>query len=61
MSTYYLPAMPAARHIQIWTQFNLLHTKESKLQPTIGHERPEGVLRYSSMLSLTLAVDGVGG
>jgi hypothetical protein len=43
MPTYYLPTMPTARHIRIWTQLILLHTKERKLRPRIDHEGPEGM------------------
>jgi hypothetical protein len=32
-----------------------------KVHPRRGHEGPEGELRYSSTLSLTSALDGVGG
>jgi hypothetical protein len=32
-----------------------------KVCPKIGHEGPEGELRYSATISLTLALDGVGG
>jgi hypothetical protein len=32
-----------------------------KLHPITGHEGPEGEQRYSSTLSLTLVLDGVGG
>jgi len=31
-----------------------------KVQPGTGHERPEGEYRYSSILSLTSALDGGG-
>jgi hypothetical protein len=31
-----------------------------EVHPRTGHEGPEGELRYSSTLSLTLALDGVG-
>jgi hypothetical protein len=34
---------------------------KGKVLPRIGHEGPEGEYRYSSTLSLTLTVDGVGG
>ena len=34
---------------------------KSKVHPGIGHEGLEGEQRYSSTLSLTLALDGVGG
>jgi hypothetical protein len=34
---------------------------EVKGHPRTGHEGPEGEWRYSSTLSLTLALDGVGG
>jgi hypothetical protein len=38
------------------------HSKgKGKIHPRIGHERPEGEYRYSSTLSLTSALDGVGG
>ena len=36
-------------------------TVKGKVQPRIGHEAPEGDYMYSSTLSLTLALDGVGG
>jgi hypothetical protein len=32
-----------------------------KVHPRTGHEGPEGEYRYSSTLSLTWALDGVGG
>ena len=32
-----------------------------KVHPSTGHEDTEGNLRYSSTLSLTSALDGVGG
>ena len=32
-----------------------------KVHPTAGHEDPKGEYRYSSNLSLTSALDGVGG
>ena len=43
-----------------------LHWREasqvkSKFRPRTGHEGPEGEYRYSSTLSLTSALDGVGG
>ena len=31
------------------------------VHPRTGHEGPEGEQKYSSTLSLTLALDGVGG
>jgi hypothetical protein len=34
---------------------------KGKFQPRAGHEGPEGEKRYSSTLSLTSALDGVGG
>ena len=34
---------------------------KGRVHPTIGHEGPEGEERYSSTLSLTSALDGVGG
>ena len=34
---------------------------KGKAHPRTGHEGPEGESRYSSTLSLTLALDGVGG
>ena len=34
---------------------------KGKVHPRTGHERPEGKQRYSSALSLTSALDGVGG
>ena len=34
---------------------------KGKVHPRTGHEDPEGELRYSSTLPLTLALDGVGG
>jgi hypothetical protein len=34
---------------------------ESKFRPRTGHEGPEGEQRYCSTLSLTSALDGVGG
>jgi hypothetical protein len=37
------------------------NTGKSKVLPRTGHEGPEGEYRYSSTLSLTLALDEVGG
>jgi len=37
------------------------HAGKSKVHPTTGHEDPEAEYRYSSTLSLTSALDGVGG
>ena len=34
---------------------------QGKFHPRTGHEGPEGEYRYSSTLSLTSALDGVGG
>jgi len=34
---------------------------KGKFHPTTGHKSPEGESRYSSTLSLTSALDGVGG
>ena len=34
---------------------------KGKVHPRTGHEDPEGEYRYSSTLSLTSALDGVGG
>ena len=34
---------------------------KGKVHPRTGHEDPEGEKRYSSILSLTSAIDGVGG
>jgi len=34
---------------------------KGKVYPKTGHERPEGEWRYSSTLSLTSTLDGVGG
>jgi hypothetical protein len=39
----------------------VLHRGKSKICPITGHEGPEGEYRYSSTLSLTSALDGVGG
>jgi len=33
---------------------------KGKIYPRTGHEGPEGEYRYSSTLSLTLALDGIG-
>ena len=35
--------------------------KKDKFHPRTGHEGPEGEWTYNSTLSLTLAVDGMGG
>ena len=35
--------------------------KTGKVDPRIGHEDPEEKYRYSCTLSLTSALDGVGG
>ena len=35
--------------------------EKGKVQPRTGHEGQEGEKRYSSTLSLTWALDGVGG
>jgi len=41
---------------------SLVNSKgKGKVQPRTGHEGPEGEQRYSSSLSLTSGVDGVGG
>ena len=40
---------------------NTVGKGKGKFHPTIGHEGPEGGYRYSPILSLTSAVDGVGG
>jgi hypothetical protein len=49
----------------IFSLLVLLHKGKGKGKdkghPTTGHEGPEGKYRYSSTLSLTLAIDGVGG
>ena len=34
---------------------------KGKVNPRTGHEGPEGEKRYSTTLSLTLTLDGVGG
>ena len=34
---------------------------KGKVQPRTGHEGPEGEQRYNSTLSVTSALDGVGG
>jgi hypothetical protein len=39
----------------------LLYKDKGKVHPTRGHEGPEGDYRCSSILSLTSAIDGVGG
>ena len=43
--------------------FKLVINNESKgkVHPRTGHEGPEGKQRYNSTVSLTLALDGVGG
>jgi hypothetical protein len=35
--------------------------KKGKFHPTTGHDGPEMEMRYTSTLSLTLAIDVVGG
>ena len=37
------------------------HAGKGKFHPTTGHEDPQAEYRYSSTLSLTSALDGVGG
>jgi hypothetical protein len=44
----------------IMSSFCLMRNK-GKVHPRTGHEGPEGQCRYSSTLSLTSALDGVGG
>jgi hypothetical protein len=45
-----------------YSQKRYIHLKvNSKGLPRTGHEGPEGEQRYSSTLSLTSALDGVGG
>jgi len=39
----------------------LEYVATKKFQPTTGHEGPEEEYRYGSTLSLTSALDGVGG
>ena len=38
-----------------------LCSKKRKVRPGTSREGPEGECRYSSVLSLTSAIDGVGG
>jgi hypothetical protein len=38
----------------------MVHGVKGKGRPGRDHEGPEGEYRYSSTLSLTLALDGVG-
>jgi hypothetical protein len=40
---------------------SILGKGKGKVHPTTGHEGPERKYRYSSILSLTSALDGVGG
>ena len=43
------------------TNVELNDKGKGKGHPRTGHEGPEGVLRYSTALSLTSAIGGVGG
>jgi len=49
------------QHIQ--NNYKIYHKGQvkGKVQPRTGHEGPEGKQRYNSTLSLTSALDGVGG
>jgi hypothetical protein len=47
------------RYRTMWSVLRLQNGK-GKVHPRTGHEGPEGELRYSSTLSLTSALDGVG-
>jgi hypothetical protein len=49
-------------HIPSIKRHDLYHSKgKGKFRPIKGHESPEGEYKYSSTLSLTPALDGVGG
>jgi hypothetical protein len=39
---------------------HLVHINKGKVYPITGHEDPEGEYSYSSTLSLTSALDGIG-
>ena len=51
----------------LWFQFRkencrkFLFIKSCQVRPWVGHDDPEGEYRYSSTLSLTSALEGVGG
>jgi hypothetical protein len=49
--------------LNYWDQIrNIIKVKvKVKVHPRTGHEGPEGEQRFSSTLSLTTALDGVGG
>ena len=49
-----------ARCVSAWSFWSVLDIK-GKVRPGTGHEGQEGALRYVSILSLTSALDGVGG
>ena len=51
------PSIATSRHSYGTRQQQL----KGKVHPTTGHERSEEEWRYSSTLSLTSALDGVGG
>jgi hypothetical protein len=55
--TYSYPS----RFILNWLPKRLQGKVQGKVHPTTGHEGPEAEYRYSSTLSLTSAIDGVGG
>jgi hypothetical protein len=38
----------------------LVKGKQGEVRPVAGHEDPQGMWRYSSTVSLTSALDGVG-
>jgi len=44
-----------------WCRRNVKYKEKGKVQTRTGHEGPERELRYSSSLSLTSALDGLGG
>ena len=56
------PFSVAPRRKQILFSSSVSHVKgKGKGHPRTGHEGPDGEKRYSSTLSLTSALDGVGG
>ena len=65
MHQYY--HLNACRSILMMGYLNVKHTPKyytlqwkGKVHTTTGHKGPEGELRYSSTLSLTLSLDGIG-
>jgi hypothetical protein len=56
-----LPSLPTCLHSAVFRHKDTtLFTGKSKDHPTKGHEGPEWEQKHSSILSLTLALDGGG-